>query len=347
MLIDSRDGNDGPWSSFTLQIGTPPQDVKVLIGTAATQTWAVDPQGCTSLDPSNCATLRGNLFSVNESSTWVPNLTNASHNIYDLGLEANLGYTGNAGRYGFDDITLGWQGSRGPLLKNQTLATIATKEFYLGVFGLTPRPSNFSSFNAPIPSYLENLKNQSLIPSTTWAYTAGNQYRLNQVLGSLIIGGYDASKFTPNNVSWSFSEQDERDLTVSLEGITMSSKTTSATSDLLSEEIPIFLDSTVPYIWLPSEACNLFEKAFNLTWNSTAELYLVNDSQHAALLAQNASLTFILNNLGATVNITFPYAAFDLTVEYPIVSKAARYFPLKRAYSSDQYTLGRTFFQEA
>lgn len=285
------------------------------------------------------------MFSINQSSTWVPNLTNISHNIFDLGLEENLGYTGNAGRYGFDDITLGWQGSGGPALKNQTLATIATKGFYLGVFGLTPRPSNFSSFNDPIPSYMENLWNQSLIPSTTWAYTAGNQYRISEVLGSLTLGGYDASKFIPNNVSFAFNQQDERDLTASLQSITMTDRAN--TSNLLSTSIPMFLDSTVPYIWLPFESCALFEKAFNLTWNSTAELYLVDESQHAALLAQNASLTFTLDNFGETVNISFPYAAFDLTVNYPIVSQAMRYFPLKRANDSDQYTLGRTFFQEA
>jgi hypothetical protein len=171
-----RDGNDGPWSTFTLQIGTPPQDVRVLIGTAATQTWAVATAGCGTGDPTNCAELRGGEYNYTASSSWIPNLANLTTQIYDLGLASNLGYTGN-GQYGFDDITVGWQGSGGPSLNNQTVAGIATKEFFLGVFGLTPRPSNFTSFNEPIPSYLENLRNQSLIPSTSWGYTAGNQYR--------------------------------------------------------------------------------------------------------------------------------------------------------------------------
>lgn len=172
----SRDGNDGPWSSFTLQIGTPPQDVKVFISTAATQTWVVVPEGCGSSDPSNCPALRGGEFALNQSSTWVPNLIDPPSNIYDLYVESNLGYTGS-GEYGFEMITLGWQGSDGPLLKNQTIAGIATEEFYLGVFGVNPRPSNFTTFDDPVPSYMENLRVQSLIPSTSWGYTAGNQYR--------------------------------------------------------------------------------------------------------------------------------------------------------------------------
>lgn len=73
--------------------------------------------------------------------------------------------------------------------------------------GLNPRPSNFSDYSDPIPSYLSNLKTGSFIPSLSWAYTAGNQYRLNEVPGSLTLGGYDASRFMPNNLTFPFNQQ--------------------------------------------------------------------------------------------------------------------------------------------
>jgi hypothetical protein len=349
LLTGVRDGNDGPWSSFTIQVGTPAQDVKVFISTASTQTWVVVPQGCTSSDPPNCGQLRGGEFVVNQSSTWVPNLANISSNIYYLGLESNLGYQG-AGQYGFDEITLGWQGSGGPALANQTAAGIATKDFYIGIFGLNPRPSNFTSFDNPIPSYLQNLRNQSLIPSTSWSYTAGNQYRewlcnppvlagsdqeagFNQVLGSLVLGGYDVSKFTPANISFSLSEEDARDLTVLIQSIT--STNASAATSLLPTPVAAFIDSTVPYIWLPTEVCALFEQAFGLSYDNETELYLLNSSQHSALQAQNPNITFTLSNLnaGQSVDITLPYAAFDLAVSYPIVANVTRYFPLNVGYS--------------
>lgn len=41
----------------------------------------------------------------------------------------------------------------------------------------------------------------------SWAYTAGSQYRLNKVLGSLTLGGYDYSRFIPNNLQIAFNEQ--------------------------------------------------------------------------------------------------------------------------------------------
>lgn len=46
-----------------------------------------------------------------------------------------------------------------------------------------------------------------MIPSLSWAYTAGNQYRLNKVLGSLTLGGYDRSKSEPNSLNVAFNEQ--------------------------------------------------------------------------------------------------------------------------------------------
>ncbi|KAH9217588.1 aspartic peptidase domain-containing protein [Leptodontidium sp. 2 PMI_412] len=341
------EGNDGPWSTFTLQIGTPPQNVKVLVSTASTQTWAVATEGCGAGDVTDCPKLRGGQYNYTASSSWVPNLANVSNQIYELGLESALGLKGN-GRYGFDDITLGFQGSGGPTLKNQTVAGIAAKEFFMGVFGLTARPSNFTNYDNPIPSYMENLRNQSMIPSLSWAYTAGNQYRLNDVLGSLTLGGYDSSKFMPNNLTFDFPTNDDPDLTVKLEAIT-----TSSSISLLQSSINTVLDSTVSHIWLPTSSCALFENAFGLTWNDTAQLYVVSETQHTLLQAQNPSVTFTLRRADTVssaterVNITLPYGAFDLEASWPLVENSTRYFPLKRANDSSQYILGRAFFQEA
>jgi hypothetical protein len=162
-----------------LQVGNPPQTVKVLVSTASYQTWVVAPEGCQSGDLLECHKIRGETYDYNISSTWQSNLSNASANIYPLTLEASLGYGGRA-RYGFDDIGLGYIGSSGIVLKNQTVAGFATKSFFMGIFGLTPRSSNFTSLNNPIPSFMQNLQNKSMIPSLSWSYTAGNQYRTLQ-----------------------------------------------------------------------------------------------------------------------------------------------------------------------
>jgi hypothetical protein len=180
-----REGNDGPWSSFTIEIGTPAQSINVLVSTASYQTWGVDPAGCTSNDPSDCATLRGRFYNNSASTSWDPNTSNITTTIYDLDLESDLGYSGK-GRYGYDNITLGYLGGGGPTLANQTVASIATKEFYMGVFGVKPQASNFTSLTDPIPSFMQNLRTQSIIPSLSWAYTAGNQYREQKNINHVI-----------------------------------------------------------------------------------------------------------------------------------------------------------------
>lgn len=163
-----------------------------------------------------------------------------------------------------------------------------------------------------------------------------------------MFGGYDASKAGSTNMTFDLGQDISRDLTVGLQAITMTSNET--TVELLPEGILTFIDSTVSHIWLPLSVCQKFEEAFNLTWNSTVGLYLINDTLHESLLAQNANLTFKVSNTtvgGSTINITLPYESFDLTVEYPVVANRTRYFPVVRAANESQYTLGRTFLQEA
>ena len=168
---------------------------------------------------------------------------------------------------------------------------------------------------------------------------------MNNVLGSLTLGGYDTSKFIPNNLTIAFSQQNNRDLVVQVQNIVTGPTSTS----LLPTPIPAMIDSTVPYIYLPKSACSLFESAFGLEYDETSELYLLNSTQQEALQTQNASITFQIGNLtsSTTVDITFPYSAFELTAAYPLVENTTKYFPLKRADNETQYTLGRTFFQEA
>lgn len=162
-------------------------------------------------------------------------------------------------------------------------------------------------------------------------------------MGSLTLGGYDSSRFEPGNLSTPFSPIDARDLTVQVRSIT------SGDEQLLASPIASFLDSTVPYIYLPMPACTAFENTFGIIWNETSQLYLMNDTQHALLQAQNPSITFTLGSLESskTANISFPYVAFALTASWPLTPSPTRYFPLRRAANSTQYTLGRAFFQEA
>ncbi|MCJ1333031.1 hypothetical protein MMC10_009725 [Thelotrema lepadinum] len=341
-------GNDGPWNPFYIGFGAPAQYVKLLISTTATLPNAVIPQACNSSLPATCPANRGGLFDKNQSSTW------KDDGFFSLSIEQNLGSKAT-GNFGWDTVQLGLPGSQASnvTLQGQLVAGIVSMNFYLANWGLRPHDTNLTSMNNQYPSVIQNLKNQSRIPSKSWGYTAGAYHRSQvskSAFASLILGGSDSSRYVPHNTTFNFAADVARDLIVGIQSIT----TNTTSNSLLKEPVQAFLDSGVPHIWLPKSACDSFQAAFNLTYNSTIGLYLVNDTVHDALIKQNPNVTFTLSNdlvtKTPTINISLPYAAFDLnlTTDYPgILANNTRYFPLRQAANDSQYTLGRTFFQEA
>ena len=91
-------------------------------------------------------------------------------------MEENLDIVG-AGMFGNDTVSLAAPGSGGPTLQKQTVGGIAAQQFWLGMLGVNPKPTNFTNFTTQQPSYMTNLKEQDIIPSISFGYTAGNQYR--------------------------------------------------------------------------------------------------------------------------------------------------------------------------
>lgn len=174
---------------------------------------------------------------------------------------------------------------------------------------------------------------------------------LKGVLGSLTLGGYDAARFEPNDLVFHFAPDNSRDLVVAIQSVT--SVVNGTSTDLLPSGILAYIDSTVSEIWLPIEACEVFEETFGLVWNSTNNIYALNETQYDTLKATNPNITFTLgDNIsgGQTVNITLPYDAFDKLASWnrwDNFPESTRYFPLHRAENDTQYTLGRTFLQEA
>jgi len=139
VLTAARSGIDGLWSPFVIQVGSLPTAVSVLVSTSETIDYVVVPEGCPPLN-STCVSDRGNLYDPSQSSTW--------HSIgwYNVEAEMNLGYS-EKGEYGYDTVTLGYQGSGLPSLVNQTIAGIAGSHFYLGLLGILPKP--FSEAQRP------------------------------------------------------------------------------------------------------------------------------------------------------------------------------------------------------
>lgn len=152
--------------------------MRVLVSTLVPETWVILKGGCSLNAPSNCSDTRGGLFDPSASSTWNDQQT------WSLLVENNLGVDQNkiAGDYGYDTLGIQAAGIGGIVLDHQLLAGVQTTEFFVGSIGLAARTSNFNGKNQNQTSLLTSLRDQKLIPSLSYGYTAGASYRKSRWL---------------------------------------------------------------------------------------------------------------------------------------------------------------------
>ena len=118
------------------------------------------------------------------------------------------------------------------------------------------------------------------------------------------------------------------------------------------------IDSSTPFLWLPEAVCTQVEKTLGLTYDGDLELYTFGNrsGQYETLVNWNLTFQFTIADLPGSSNslaLKLPYAAFDLELTYPYPglnatenSPPMKYFPLRKAINSTQYTIGRAFLQE-
>jgi hypothetical protein len=227
------------------------------------------------------------------------------------------------------------------------VAEIQSDSYWFGILGLGFQPTNFSDYGNPQASFSNTLASNGSISSKSWSYTAGAHYRLKGIFGSLIFGGYDAARFTPNDVVFTMTGDNLRDIVLYVRTVT--STTSSGNTTLSSTPFEAFIDSSVADFWFPVSVCQEFEKAFGLQLESATGRYLLDASAHNNLVSLNPNVTITLGDQetgGHTVDLVLPYGAFDLNLSAPFINNTSFYFPLRQGQNNSMHTLGRAFLQE-
>ncbi|ETN42148.1 uncharacterized protein HMPREF1541_04089 [Cyphellophora europaea CBS 101466] len=344
-------GYDGQWSPITIRVGTPEQWLSVLPSTLSQETWVMGTASCDGTTA--CATARGGVFYSNQSSTF------QGLGFYELGSDPSLNNS-QFGYYGLDTIALNDDVSE----VDQIVAILNTSAVWVGEMGLGVQQTRINGSENRLPLLSSLVQNDSAIPSHSYGYTAGAAYRLTGVPASLTLGGVDANRFTPNNLSFVLSS--DYAPAVAVNSITVSSTAGDLPPNwnlnpmtlLQTSQAAVFtIDSSTPYLWLPEAVCDNFAEALNLTYNETLGVYVFANESASPDDLQNWNLTFTFNIgklPGSTDNVelTLPYSAFnlDLTYGFPnfdgdFNSPPLPYFPIRRTRS--QFIIGRVFLQEA
>ncbi|TFA99276.1 hypothetical protein CCMA1212_008978 [Trichoderma ghanense] len=374
-------GIDGNWSTIKVLLGSNSDLVNVLMSTSLSEFWAIGPGGClkshsrvpSSLDPGtdsdlieepHCTAARGGIYEPFASKHW------SYMGIWQLGLEY-LGYGGN-GQYGLDtvnayskitDIGFG--------MSNVLMSAINTTDYYLGYFGLGITQGNFGREVAQSP-LTQAVHTFGWIPSYSYGFTAGASYRNTPV--SITLGGHDTARYVPHDIDFTLTPRDNMPRAL-IRGIEASANKANKPKKWVSETASLsgwdnsftaLIDSTTPYLWLPSAVCDDFADAFNLTYNATFDLYtLTNEQFNEYGSADSFTFTFSFSsfdnhdnfgsplNVPGLVNITVPMRAFVNLLQYPFMHRTIKYgdpaipyFALRKTHNDSAIVIGRSFLQE-
>jgi hypothetical protein len=359
MLTQYRDGVDGPWSTFNLEVGEPPQRFRCVPGISLPV--ILLPTYSQNCESTAKACSERTVFSSNSSTTW------KSVGLYDLPLDYVLEtfFAGTKGSVGLDNAQFGHNAFQDDVFPSQFIWEVTSLDFFVGVFGLSA--GRIALDEADRPGLLSAAAMGLSLPSRSYSYTAGSatsktlstisvypqltERSLENSTGSLVLGGYDTSRFdAKTTVSIAMPNKQNDSLIISVQAIYISGQTGASWPTASgSKPMDFIIDSSLPQMWLPIEACTVFEKAFGLTWDKELEFYILDESAHSRLLQTNPTVSIsIIDGLeagGEAKNITLPYSAFDLQLSPPLVQNTTYYFPMKRA-ANPPYVLGRAFLQQ-
>lgn len=333
---------------FVVQVGTPPQNYTVLPATNGQHTYVPSADDCQQTTRADCGASRGASsfanrpspgFQTNASSTW------DLIGIYELGINKQLGYTGS-GVSGYDVLNFGSDLSNGKkMVGKQVITSYASQDIWLGALGLGYAKTTFRA-NERVDSMLVGMQGNGIIPSQSFGYTAGASYR--NATASLTLGGYDESRISKVLSVPLSSDSPEKPLSIGLQSIVVANSL-NGTQNLLHQPIIIPIDSSVAELWLPESVCDVFAAAFELEYQKSSGRYAITEATRNKLRELGPKLTFTVSDgfvQGQSINLDFPYSAFDHQAGYPIFPENTNYFPIRRAANDSQYVLGRAFLQE-
>ena len=141
--------------------------------------WVPIPEGCGGIlsNFANCGSSRGaEAFGGDQSQGFNYRKSNSWDllGLYQLMGEQNLFGSTNFGLYGLDTVSVGT--SAPERLPNQTIACIATVDFWLGSLGFGNQSSRFDLRASVLPGLVPSLKAQNLTPSLSYGYAVGASY---------------------------------------------------------------------------------------------------------------------------------------------------------------------------
>jgi hypothetical protein len=170
-----------------------------------------------------------------------------------------------------------------------------------------------------------------------------------QYEGSLVLGGYDQSRLVENSsITIGMPQGTNKEQLRVLVSSMIINYANGSEPLSTAGSFQAVVESTLPYLYLPEDACEKFVRAFGLH-TFDGDFYTLDSGEVARNKADIQSVEFVIqdpSNQRNSVTITLPYAAFNVNASwtwgYPTPQPIVPIRPM-----ADFAVLGRTFLQEA
>ncbi|KAL8718391.1 MAG: hypothetical protein Q9225_004466 [Loekoesia sp. 1 TL-2023] len=335
------DGNDGSWSTFIIQVGTPPQYFRVLPSINGRETWIPVPLDC-QRGKSWCGNARGvepfrnpstavTLSTLDAGFACSANKSPMCDNCVSVEGHCTTGPCAGAANPAAASGFQFNQSSTWKMIGNHTLqGPVNLSDAGNGLFGtdivaagpnpdarLAPGKASIVAGITAEPYYLGLL---GLRPSTDSQFDGASPSFLTllkerNLIPSLsfgyaagaayrILGSLVLGGYDRSKTAANVTFDVNQDVSHALRAQIQSisaSNTLIGDANLLPNNVTAILDSDLPYLYLPRSACKKFETAFGLDWDATRQLYLVNDTVHGKLRTENPTILFSLGQTATDV----------------------------------------------
>jgi len=374
-------GPDGPWQAVTITIGTPPQTVDLLPG-GSWMTNVLAPSVCANggacsvaqaagfYDPDSSSTAFSigqtgfvNNSAMSSTTGAIPTLTGSAYWWFDtMTIQTTDGVGGDENRRSIFNFDLLVITAANEILPDGTTypaqigkLALGASNFYQTWLHFPPSPN----WNGTIlPS---SLFGAGITPSISYGMHIGSATL--GIPGSLNIGGYDQSRALQPVSGQPYTIDhlpiDLLDIGIGVaEGgspFNFSSQTglLGASNSSIGVSVPVLVEATVPYLYLPQSTCDAITKHLPVTFEADYGLYFWNtaDPNYKVIVSSPAFLAFTFRANGSTsqnMTINVPFSLLNLTLSAPIRKTPTQYLPLRPSLGpSGSYALGRAFLQAA
>ena len=363
-------GPDGPWQAVSVRLGSPGQGLDLYPG-GIYQSDILTRQICQ--DPPTLPCGSGGLFAPESSDT----LDDYSISFGSGASGTGSQWTNGATLFSYGDLT----SIRDQLqIAGRTVANFSAIMYpnitmiypdgeyplQVGELALGPVFNQTFSEQDGIPSINASLipgelAAQNVIPSNSFGLHVGIGAATLRLSLSLWLGGYDASRIVGPVSSQSTHDYlfaiDLLDIGIDvdhggspLSPLPQQGLLSQANSSISIVGIPVTLNPSAPYLYLPSSTCAAIAKYLPVTYNAGKALYFWNiaDPQYTNIVTSPTYLSFLFRGSSGNLTIKAPFHLLNLTLEQPLVSTDTPYFPCQPPQGPEgQYSLGRAFLQAA